>query len=314
MIGSALRKFAQAEGLKVAHGVVYGAYQGYCVTMWDGSGTKTAVFSTRFPEENDRHAFQEKMAQLTNELNKDYRVAGLNIYEDAIHVIFVDTIGTMKRIEAFMPWFASQLAQTTASKVDVCTRCGMQLMDGKWKLVNGIAMYVHEACGQKLDEELQQDAAEVRKEGSYLSGTVGAFVGATIGAVVWALVMLAGYVSALIGLLIGFLAEKGYSLARGKKGPAKIVILILAVIFGVVLGNLGSELIALFQELADYGYSLTFREGVEFMFQLIAEEPEVRAQVIKNVALGLFFAALGVIGLIARTKKEVSLPKIIDLP
>ena len=297
MIGSALRKFAQAEGLKVAHGVVYGAYQGYCVTMWDGSGTKTAVFSTRFPEENDRHAFQEKMAQFTNELNKDYRVAGLNIYEDAIHVIFVDTIGTMKRI-----------------KVDVCTRCGMQLMDGKWKLVNGIAMYVHEACGQKLSDELQQDAAEVRKEGSYLSGTVGAFVGATIGAVVWALVALAGYMSALVGLLIGILAEKGYGLARGKKGPGKIFILILAVIFGVILGNLGFELIALFREFAEYGYSVTFREGVEFMIMILAEDAEIRVTVIKDMSLGILFAALGVIGLISRTKKEVSLPKIIDLP
>ncbi len=314
MIGSGLRKFAEAEGLKVAQGVVYGFYRGFCVTMTDGAGIKTVVFSTRFPESNARYAFQEKMAQLSKEMQKEYRVASVNVYEDAIHVVFQDTVGTMKRIEAFMPWFAPMLEEAGATKGDVCTECGMQLVDGKWKLVNGIAIYVHEACGQKLSEDLRQGAEEVRKEGSYLSGAVGALVGATIGAVAWALLMIAGYVSSLIGLLIGILAEKGYNLARGKKGPGKIFILILAVIFGVLLGNFGSELIGLFQELAEYGYSLTFREGLDFLIQIIMEEPEVRAVIIKNVAMGLVFAALGVIGLIAKTKKEVSVPKCIDLP
>ena len=70
-----------------------------------------------------------------------------------------------------------------------------------------------------------------------LSVLLGMAAGAALGAVVWAIVLSFGYIASLVGLLIGFLAEKGYSLCKGRQGKGKIAILILAVVFGVVLGT-----------------------------------------------------------------------------
>lgn len=313
MIGSGLRKLATENGMQVAHGVAYGMLHGYCATLSEGFGYKLMVLSTRFADATARYSFQESMGQAQKELQKEYGVQAMTVEEKSISVVFTDTIGTMKRIEAFLQWFFPRLEQSGASKGNICSECGMQLTDGKWKLVDGVAIYVHEACGQKLRDELQLATEEVRKDGSYLSGAVGAFLGATLGAAAWAGVMLLGYISSLLGLLIGFLAERGYSLLRGKRGPVKIVILLISVVFGVLLGNFVSEMIPLIREMKAYGLSATFGEAVDLMVLILKEDAEARGGVIKNVLLGLFFAALGVFGLIAKTKQEVSTPKYIEL-
>ena len=313
MIGSGLRKYAQSQGLTVSNGVAYGLLRGYCTTLSDGANIKSMVIVTRFPDGNVRSNFQAKMDMMRKELGKDYRVQNLIVSEDRITVIFGDTIGTMKRIEAFIPWFLLQLEEAGASKADICSECGMQLVDGRWKLVAGTAIYVHESCGQKLREELQVEVEEQRKEGSYLTGAVGALLGAAVGSVAWALVMLLGYISSLLGLLIGFFAEGGYRILRGKKGPLKIVILLLAVVIGVALGHIACLVVSVFREFKEYGYILSAKEVCEVIVEAMQYDPEVRASVIKDMAMGLFFAALGVIGLISRTKEEVSVPKFIDL-
>jgi len=57
----------------------------------------------------------------------------------------------------------------------------------------------------------------------------------------WAVVLNLGYVASLVGLLIGFLALKGYDLLKGKQGKGKVAILIVAIVFGVLLGTFAEE-------------------------------------------------------------------------
>ncbi len=306
MIGTGLRKLAAEKGMKVAKGVAYGSLGGYCATLSEGSGFKTLAFATRFPDASQRHAFVEFLR--SQGLDNEFKLRTLDAQEKVVNVVFVDTVGTMKRIEGFIDRVIPLLEQYGASKMDVCPECGMILTGGSWKLVNGIAVYIHGACGERLKSLVQTENDDRLCKGSYLSGAAGAFLGALGGGVVWALIMLLGYISAWIGLLIGFLAEKCYTLFKGKKGVGKVIILIFAVIFGVLVGNVGSEIIAIIRE-----FGCGVKDSFLILLAATAEIPDVRSTLIKNIALGLLFAGLGVVGLLVNTKHEVTGAKFIDL-
>ncbi len=307
MIGSGLRKFAKENGMKAEHGVAYGFLRGYATTFSDGNGIKTMYITTRFSETQTRYAFMEKIQAM--DFEKTYLIRGIEIQDKLITVIFGDTVGTMKRIKAFVEVFYPILDEYGASRNDICPECGMILSDGRWKLVNGIAVYIHEACGQRIRETIDAGNQERLSKGNYLTGAIGAIIGSALGSVVWAILAVIGYIASIVGLLIGFLAEKGYNLLGGKKGWGKMVILILAVLLGVVLGNF----ISLVYYCATEFEFASLGECISSVFELCVYEPEVRSAMISDCLMGFFFAALGVIGLVTRAGKEATGAKFIDL-
>lgn len=314
MIGSGLKKLAQENGMKVAKGVAYGSLQGFAATMSEGSGYKQIVFATKFAEAGS----SDQLLAAINQVNvqRTYSVQTLNIAPNAIQVVFVDTIGTMKKIRAFVEWFVPLLRQYGASTVNVCAECGGDAANGRWLLIDGIAFHMHDACAQKARceiEETEQTQKEQRT-GSYASGTLGAFLGATIGAVVWAIVLNMGYVASLVGLLIGWLAEKGYTLLKGKQGKAKIAILILAIVFGVVLGTFAADFFTVV-ELINSGeiVGMAYGDIPMYLMYLLSVEPEYQSAAVTNIGMGLLFAGLGVFALLRKTSAEVADTKIVDL-
>lgn len=308
MIGSGLRKFAQERNLIVGHGVAYGLLNGYCATLSEGAGWKKLTLSTCFADASAAFVLQGQLGQMMPNLQKAYGVQSLTVAERRIDVVFTDTIGTMKRIQAFVEWFFPVLEPSGAAKADVCPVCGMTLMGGRWKLVDGVAMCVHEACGQKLQAQLQDSAQARRAGGSYATGALGALVGAAGGALVWMLIAMAGYILSLVGLLTGFLADKCYDLFRGKQATGKLVILIIAVILGVLAGNYA----ACVAEVMD-SFDLSVSEGIELTNVLLEGNEELQSALIKDCLMGLLFAGIGVFALFANTKKAVAAPKYIDL-
>ena len=247
MIGSGLKKLAKAKGMTVANGIAYGALDGYATTLFEGAGYKQINICTKFPN-------PEKQVQLQNALSavnlqKEYRVQNLGLSEQGIAVVFHDNPGTMKKIEAFVAWFYPLLKSCEATGYQVCMDCGGDVTAGSWYLINGFACYLHDSCADRIAGSMDQREQE-RKEsdtGSYVQGLIGALLGATLGAIVWGIVLSIGYVASLVGLLIGWLAEKGYTLLRGKQGKGKVWILLLAVVFGVGLGTFLPDAFALGQ-------------------------------------------------------------------
>ena len=63
---------------------------------------------------------------------------------------------------------------------------------------------------------VENNPVEIQKEGSYVTGLIGAMIGALIGAAAWCLVMQLGIITALIGLLIGWLAERATPSSRAR--------------------------------------------------------------------------------------------------
>lgn len=307
MVGTGLQKLARNNGMAVDSGVAYGDLRGFATTFSEGAGFKRIDIVTAFPTLESKGAFLNAIEAV--QVDKVYRVQTISITAWGLCVVFRDTIGTMKRIEAFIDWFYPLLKTYDAQKATVCARCGCDAAGEGWYLINGVAYRLHETCAQHEQSALESQQQQRREEdtGSYVLGLVGAVGGAALGGVVWAVVLMLGYMASLVGLLIGWLSEKGYTLLKGKQGKGKIVILILAIIFGVLLGTVAADGITL-AKMMDNGELPGFVYGdiPNIILTLLTGDGEYRGATIKNIVMGLVFAALGVFALLRKAGKEVA--------
>ena len=314
MIGSGLKKFAAENGLRVAKGVAYGNLRGFAATLSEGSGYKQIVITTKFADPNKLQELQAAVNQ--KNIAREYRVQRLDFGVDGIRIVFGDTLGTMKKIAAFVDWFFPMLHVYGVQGAELCGECGGQLTGGCWKLINGVAYHMHESCAEHVRGQIASDneSRKLESEGSYVTGLFGALLGAAIGAVVWALVLNAGYVASLVGLLIGWLAEKGYNLLKGKQSKGKVVILAVAVVLGVVMGTFAADVMTLVQLINETeGMMMTYGDIPQFLLMLLQEDAEYAAAVATNIGMGLLFAGLGVFALLRKTGAEVADQKFVDL-
>lgn len=307
MIGSGLKKLAKQHDMRISGGIAYGSLMGFATTLCEGSGWKRIDIATRFTDLEQQKAFQTALYAV--DVKRQYRVQNLAISQRHINVVFQDTIGTMKKIEAFIAWFYPLLEQFGAYKADICAECGTQIASGSWYAVDGIAYHMHDTCAEHVAQALNADAQQRKEEdtGSYGRGFIGALVGAALGSVVWALVLYAGYVASLVGLLIGWLAEKGYTLMKGKQGKGKIAILVIVIILGVLIGTLLPDVVVLAQMIgAGELPGFTYGDIPAMIMMVMAEDAEYMRGTLSNVGMGLLFAALGVFSLLRKTKQEVT--------
>ena len=315
MIGSALKKMAKENGMQVAHGVAYGAYRSFALTMSEGAGWKALEFATRISDPAAEDTLKRKLNEV--DLKRTYRVQNLVIGPRSIAIMFHDNPGTMKKIQAFLDWFLPLLEESGATKANICNECGQDTFgNGSWVLIDGVAHYMHAACKDTVKRELADEAQAAKEEdtGSHLTGALGAIGGALIGAVVWAVVLMMGYVASIVGLLIGFLAEKGYNLAKGKQDKGKIAVLVIAIVLGVLVGTVAAAAISLAQMIASGElYEFTYGEIPMLILFLMMNDVEYMMATVSNCGMGLLFAALGVFGILRKAKKEVSGIRVIDL-
>ena len=306
MVGYGLKKFAQENGLTVANGVAYGCLNGFNVTMSEGSNYKKISFATNFKDLAMKGAFTACVEG--TDLYKKYRINSFTCNDKSITVVFYDTIGTMKKIRAFVDWFTDVLTQYEATTAGVCLHCGGVVSNGTWSMVDGICYYMHDTCADRMMNEVA-DYNNGQKEtmtGTYIMGAVGAFAGAALGAAVWALVLMLGYVASIVGFVIGWLSQFGYNLLKGKQGKGKLAVLALAIIFGVLLGTIAADVFELVK-MIDSGELLgaTYSDIPEIM-EWLWEDAEYRSTTLGNVAVGLLFAALGVLPMLKQTSDSVA--------
>lgn len=315
MVDTILKKLATEHGMKIAKGVAYGSLHGYAATLSVNNSLYQLVITTRF----ETPAMQDALRQELNHCNvsSEFKVRNISFASNGINITFTSSMGIGKKIAAFIDWFMPLLSKHGASQVQICTECGQPIMDGgSWILRNGaVAFHVHSACAQKVRQGAQDEHARHKEEdtGSYLQGTLGAIGGAAIGAILWALVYMMNYIAAIVGFVIGFLAEKGYNLLHGKQGKGKVAILIIATIIGVALGNAAGLVASTMAAFAEDGMAFGVGETIEIILLVLQADPEIMGEVLRDMALGIFFAILGVTGLIAKTNREVSAEKIVTL-
>ena len=306
MIGKALKKLAEENGMTVDKGVAYGSLRGYAATLSEGMGYKLLVVTTKFTDGEKKLCFENALDSVNME--KEYRVQRFMFWQHGFTVNFLDNPGTMKKIRAFIDFIFPLLDQADAQKVNICSKCGNDLGEGgTWSLVNGIAYHFHEGCSDIVAEELDKEAEEKKNQekGSFVTGTIGAFLGALIGAIPWAVLLYFGYFASIAGFVIGWLANKGYELLKGKNSKGKIVVLILVSLVAIIIGNFAVDAFVL-AELINAGElpGFTYGDILPSIVQLLQIDAEYRSATITNLIMGLFFAFLGIVSLLVKTYRE----------
>lgn len=144
----------------------------------------------------------------------------------------------------------------------------------------------------------------VDKNGNIVAGIVGAFLFSVIGGGVYFLIYQLGYIAAISGLIIFVLANLGYSLFARVKNKTSIVGLVTAIIMTVVMIFL-SEYFCLsfevFQAFKEEG--INFFDAVKVTPILVASEPEILGQVIKDLVIAYILGALGCVSEIVNIVK-----------
>ena len=311
MIGSALKKLAAKNGLTVSGGIAFGSYQGYAISLSEGSGYKLLTISTHLTGSD----IQWLQSQLdSHNLTKEFRVRDTQFDVTGIQVVFNDNPGTMKRFEAFLQWFFPLLSQSGASGYTACCRCGQPFGgEERWKMIGDLPMHIHPACAEALLRTADQEREAELRSGSYGKGLLGALLGGLIGAALWALILYLGYIASVAGLVIGLLAELFYEKFGGKNGKGKIPILLLAVVFGVVLGTIAGDALQAASMISSGDLFADYSDIFPLLLDNYFYNAEYTAAVNENLLMGLVFAILGVAGTLYKAYKDTKQLKSKDM-
>ena len=119
---------------------------------------------------------------------------------------------------------------------------------------------------------------------------------------------------------IAKLAEKGYTLLKGRDGKGKLVILIVAVAFGVLLGTFAAQAVDWYRSIAEFypdavitlegeEYLVTYSDIPVLIFYFLGADTEYLLGTLKDIGMGLLFAYMGVFGILKNTAKKVKANK-----
>lgn len=160
-------------------------------------------------------------------------------------------------------------------------------------LYNDMISHVHKDCYENKIDNYDKVVGEMGF-GSYLTGVMGSVAFGFIGIIPWVIVSLFGFIWSMLGLVIGISCEYGYNLLKGKKGPLKKFILTAVVIIMVILATYIAQSIEFYQVVKEeYGTTMSVVESLKIVYIVFVENPEYKAEIIKNVLIGIVFAVLG---------------------
>lgn len=136
-----------------------------------------------------------------------------------------------------------------------------------------------------------ENPLEVKPAENVLLGIVGALVGALIGGGSIILLSQLGYIASISGVILAVCTLKGYELlAKGlsMKGLVVCALLMLVTPFAADWIDWG---ILVMQSFPEYG--LTLAESIRIFPELLADDPELVGEYLKNLGMIYLFVVLG---------------------
>lgn len=306
MIGTGLKNFALEYGLNVSKGAAYGDLNGYTVTMFEGMGTKTLCISVQFTDEDKKNSLYVELNDPS--LRKQYKLSFIQFGEKEITVVFIDTIGTMKRLRSFVDFIVLRLNEKGALGAEYCIKCAQPLnyYDKVYKRINGVVYKFHETCVDDviMQADKQNKEYETVKK-NYGKGILGASLGALVGAIPWAIAYYFGWFVGWLGFVIGIAAKKGYELMGGKPGKAKLWIVIVCTFLGVIVGQIVSDAFAIGHMISSGEIAwATYADIPYILVELFKDSAEYMRSTLGNIGIGFIFAFLGLIGILKEIREE----------
>lgn len=147
-------------------------------------------------------------------------------------------------------------------------------------------------------------------EENVVAGAVGALLFALVGGVLWYVLYQIGYIASISGFVGIICAMKGYSVFAKKESKKGIVISIIATVLVMVIAwylALANDVYLAYKGWFAEGavdYAPTFFESVRGAYVFL-EDPDVAGGYFGDLAMGLFFCALGVISSVTKALKRI---------
>ncbi len=303
MISSGLKKFGLGKGLKLGKGFCYGNLNGFIATLYDGSGVKSMYLSTCVDQEAS-----SRIMSGADELKKKYKLSAFEVNPKYIYIAFVDTIGTLKRIEAFTAEALPQLKEWGAGGADICPHCQNQMdSTAVTKLIYGHAVKLHGGCAEEILSDMKESEIELNETKSNAGlGILGSVLFGIIGAIPWAIVYALGYFVAWLGALIGFMIVKGYEVFGGKLKKSVIPVFVVITILCVVLAQFMGDAFQLGYYILSDQLDAAIGDIPMIISELLKTDSDYRTQVIINLVIGIIFAGIGVFGIFRVLVSRVS--------
>jgi hypothetical protein len=288
MLNSKLKKFAQENDLTAAHGVAYGYFNDFLLTLSQDSGDVTAVFSALIADEANIQPLNECLN--SRNFLGEYLIRKTQVSKTQITVTFQGSTGIVKQLQQALTAVTEKLREYGAKGKGYCPYCGQPTYGTEdMYLINGAAMQLHAGCLETVEGGFAENAEAAKTNGSVLTGAVGAALGAIVGAIPWAVVSFFGWFVGYLGLLISFVSCKGYEMLHGKETKIKGIIVLVVSLLAVVLAEYVAMLASLMKEFPGTPLSTCFVA----LNEAIRYDPEMQAIVIKDLVMGWLFAVLG---------------------
>ncbi|KPU45861.1 hypothetical protein OXPF_03290 [Oxobacter pfennigii] len=295
MIFPGLKKWAKLKGWQLDKNFVYGNYNGYIFTAFDGRNYK--VFTTMIPNLTEEQ--KEKIFSFIKENKKRLKISEYSIESNVLTVKYKELIRPMKiqEMDAILKALTDFFLSEGIYGKEHCAICGAQGNHDTVAINDSIVSLCGTCYRQSIDDVEEMSKEYATEEKNYAIGFIGALLGGLVGVIPWVIVEnYLGLYASILGFLIGKASLKGYTLFKGKIGKPTGFIIGAATTFSVIAAELVSLAILMIQEgayvsLENYIISFT--------------HPEIAGWVYRDLGLGLLMAFLGISSIFRQLKDDV---------
>jgi hypothetical protein len=304
MVGPAIKKFGTENNLSVVNGVMAGNYLGYFINLEEDTAYKTITVA----------AYLKDSEEVINKISYDIRMTAKNYVgkitnnDYCLQIVLNNTYGVFNVFFNILNLVIGRLKEYQIKGSEYCSICG-EKSNESFSTVKMPAMLMpaHEACVRQFlnnNPVISQQYGENEDESnkSYVKGFLGALIGGIIGTIPWIILYLVGYVAVLGALLIGIAANFGYKKLGGLNGAAKLPILLISCVIALGVGFYVQYCHEIFIAFQSEGILLSETPAV--FINALNTVPEYKTAVISNTMMSLIFAAVGIGGYLAYSRKQ----------
>lgn len=287
-----LKQFASIKGWRIEKNRAYGEENGYIFTLIDGQGFK--AFLSPLPSTDE---YNQK--DVLDYLDKNKKMLGISefMFDNEVLIIKLKETLTSTKIET-MNNLLKELTDFLKSKgikgKECCIFCSNDNAE-QTVYIDNIMYSAHGECYLHQKNVVEEATREYEAEDkNYFLGFIGALIGGIVCSIPWIIVQVfLNRIASVLAALIGVGALKAYYMFKGKLGRGTRWIIALCTLISVVFAQFGGIAI----EMVQNDIPLQYKN-----FMLLFSFPEVTRSFMANLALSLFMAFLGIIGLFLELK------------
>lgn len=301
MVFPRLRKWASLNNWKIGKKVVYGEYNGYLFSAYDGNGYK--AFTTTFSN-LDTDA-RDKLLAYLEQNKKALKISEYTLEENTLIMTHSETIRSMKieYMDNLIKNLTSFFINNEIPGKEICYECHTPGSYDNILVNDTLLLNMCSSCYNRMINRVAEYHEEPEFEDrNYIKGSIGAFLGGLIASIPWILVSyFFSLMASILGYLIGWAALKSYILFKGKIGKATPWIIGFITVFCVI--------IAQFIDLGLYFYKYGFDYLYLGNYIIAYTDPEIRVDIFKDLAISIFMALLGFYSIFKNLQNEIRTPE-----